>query len=129
MHLCPKPSNSNSTPIEIIDSRRWKASFVCPTAAGIQRFKPDAQVVFYSTFPTTFKIKLPKVIGDYNPDRGLMGHDETSKFVLQLIRETQFTSEAHLRLPHKKRKVICARKHFRSMNIDYRPIFPGFAAW
>lgn len=49
---------------------------------------------------------------------------------MQLIRETKFASEAHLRFPHEKRKVACARKHFRSMNIDYRPIFPSdFAEW
>jgi hypothetical protein len=30
---------------------------------------------------------------------------------------------------NRKRKVACARKHFRSMNIDYRPIFPDFTEW
>jgi len=93
----------------------------------VKRIKPDDQVVFYFKFPASFRIKLPKVIGDYNPDWGLMRRDEKGKFVLQLIRETKFTSEAHLRFPHEKRKVACARKHFRSMNIDYRPIFPDFA--
>lgn len=72
---------------------------------------------------------MPKVIGDYNPDWGLMRRDGKDKIVLQLIRETKFTTEAHLRFPHEKRKVMCARKHFCSMNIDYRPIFPDFAEW
>jgi hypothetical protein len=85
---------------------------------------------YYFKFPASFRIKLPKVIGDYNPDWGLMRRDEKGKFVLQLIRETKFTTEAHLRFPHEKRKVACARQHFRRMNIDYRPIFPAdFAEW
>lgn len=95
----------------------------------VKRIKPDDQIVFYFKFPAAFRIKLPKVIGDYNPDWGLMRRDEKDKIVLQLIRETKFTTEAHLRFPHEKRKVACARKHFRSMNIDYRPIFPDFAEW
>ncbi len=95
----------------------------------VKRVKPDDQVVFYFKFPASFRIRLPKVIGDYNPDWGLMRRDEKGKFVLQLIRETKFTAEAHLRFPHEKRKVACARKHFRSMNIDYRPVFPDFAEW
>ncbi len=95
----------------------------------VKRVKPDDRVVFYFKFPASFKIKLPKIIGDYNPDWGLMRRDETGKFLLQFIRETKFTSEAHLRFPHEKRKVACARKHFRSMNFDYRPIFPDFGEW
>jgi type III restriction enzyme len=95
----------------------------------VKRVKPDDNIVFYFKFPASFRIKLPKIIGDYNPDWGLMRRDENGKFVLQLIRETKFTTEAHLHFPHEKRKVACARKHFRSMNIDYRPIFPDFAEW
>lgn len=109
--------------------------FVVQTDSEVERvfvkgvIRPDDKVVFYFKFPAAFRIKLPKVIGDYNPDWGLMRRDEKGKFLLQLIRETKFTSEAHLRFPHEKRKVACARKHFRSMNIDYRPIFPDFAEW
>lgn len=96
----------------------------------VKRVKPDDQVVFYFKFPASFRIKLPKIIGNYNPDWGLMRQDEKGKFLLQLIRETKFASVDHLRFPHEKRKVACARKHFRSMNIDYRPIFPDdFAEW
>ncbi len=95
----------------------------------VKRVKPDNQVVFYFKFPASFKIKLPKVIGDYNPDWGLMRRDEKGRFLLQLIRETKFTNEAQLRFPHEKRKVECARRHFRAMKIDYRPIFPDFAEW
>jgi len=95
----------------------------------VKRVKSDDKVVFYFKFPASFKIKLPKVIGEYNPDWGLMRRDEKGEFLLQFIRETKFASVEHLRFPHEKRKVACARKHFRSMNIDYRPIFPDFAEW
>lgn len=93
------------------------------------RVRPDEKVVFYFKFPAAFRIKLPTVIGDYNPDWGLMRRDEKGKFLLQLIRETKFTSEAQLRFPHEKRKGICARKHFRAMKIDCRPISPDVAEW
>jgi type III restriction enzyme len=95
----------------------------------VKRVKPDDKVVFYFKFPASFRIKLPKVIGDYNPDWGLMRRNEKGKFLLQLIRETKFTAVEHLRFPHEKRKVACARQHFRNMNIDYRPIFPDFEEW
>ncbi len=96
----------------------------------VARVKPDDKIVFYFKFPASFRIKLPKVIGDYNPDWGIVRHDDRGKLILQLVRETKFREEAELRFPHEKRKVACARKHFRSMNIDYRPIFPrDFAEW
>lgn len=93
------------------------------------RVKPDEKIVFYFKFPASFKIKLPKVIGDYNPDWGIVRHDDRGKLILQLVRETKFREEAELRFPHEKRKVECARRHFRVMKIDYRPIFPDFAEW
>jgi len=95
----------------------------------VARVKPDEKIVFYFKFPASFKIKLPKVIGDYNPDWGIVRHDDHGKLILQLVRETKFREEADLRFPHEKRKVECACRHFRAMKIDYRPIFPDFAEW
>ena len=34
----------------------------------VAHVKPDEKIVFYFKFPASFKIKLPKVIGDYNPE-------------------------------------------------------------
>lgn len=95
----------------------------------VARVKPDDKIVFYFKFPASFKIKLPKVIGAYNPDWGIVRHDDHGKLILQLVRETKFREEAELRFPHEKRKVECARRHFRAMKIDYRPIFPDFVEW
>lgn len=95
----------------------------------VARVKPDEKIVFYFKFPALFRIKLPKVIGDYNPDWGIVRHDDRGKLVLQLVRETKYEDMAKLRFPHEKRKVECAHRHFRAMKIDYRPIFPDFAEW
>jgi type III restriction enzyme len=109
--------------------------FVVQTDSEVERkfvkrvIRPDDKVVFYFKFPAAFKIKLPKVVGNYNPDWGIVRFDGDRRFTLQLIRETKYKHEDELRFPHEQRKIKCARKHFKSMGIDYRPIFREFAEW
>lgn len=91
--------------------------------------RPDDKVVFYFKFPAAFEIKMPKVVGNYNPDWGIVRFDGDRRCILQLIRETKYKHEDELRFPHEQRKIKCARRHFKSMGIDYRPIFREFAEW
>lgn len=94
------------------------------------RLRPDTKVLFYFKFPTAFKVHFPKVIGNYNPDRGIVRYDETGTLVLQLIRETKGTQdETRLQFPQERRKIDCARKYFKALHLDYRHITENKLAW
>ncbi len=91
---------------------------------------PDDKVIGYFKFPSNFKIPFPKIIGNYNPDWGILRYDEKGSIVLQLVRETKGSERIdELRFPHEKRKVRVARKHFREIGVDYRVITDATPAW
>lgn len=87
----------------------------------LARLKDDSQVVFFFKFPATFKVELPKQIGNYNPDWGLVRYDSaTQQSKLYLIRETKGGTDLNtLRFPHEKRKIMCALKYFAELGVDY----------
>ena len=94
------------------------------------RLNKDYQVVFYFKFPSKFRIDFPKIIGNYNPDWGIVRKSNDEKYTLQLVRETKGTTDINkLRFPHEKRKVRCAKKHFEALNIDYRAIDDKVVNW
>ena len=75
------------------------------------RLKDKGEVAFFLKFPPLFKIRLPKVIGNYNPDWGIVRFDEQGKPTLELVRETKGTVKLEdLQFPQEKRKIICAQK-------------------
>jgi type III restriction enzyme len=83
-------------------------------------------IVFYFKFPPGFKVDLPALIGNYNPDWGVAricrnGAVEVRTFV----HETKGTTEiGKLQFPHEKRKIRCAEKYFAAIGVNYRPIDP-----
>jgi len=85
--------------------------------------KEDDKILFYFKFPGKFKIDLPKIIGNYNPDWGIVRMSEDGKVKLELVRETKGGKDlALLRFPNEQRKVRCAKKHFMQLEIDYRHV-------
>lgn len=80
------------------------------------------KVELYFKFPPQYKIMMPKVIGNYNPDWAITYKNENS-YDLYLVRETKSTEDLD-RLWHtsEKRKIKCAEKHFRSIGVRYRPV-------
>jgi len=96
----------------------------------LHRLNLDPKLIFYFKFPDGFKLKLPKIIGDYIPDWGIGRYDDSGKVVLQLIRETKGSTDLDtLRFPSEKRKIICAKKHFDTIGIDYRPVKDDTPDW
>lgn len=94
--------------------------------------KPDVEkdhTILYFKFPPKFKIMLPKVIGNYNPDWAIVRlYDNTLK--LELIRETKGNENPdELRFPHEKRKVLCAIKYFEKLGINYRMVSDRTYNW
>ena len=54
------------------------------------RLNIDNNIVCYFKFPYKFKIHMPKIIGNYNPDWGIIRWDsENKRLKLELIRETK----------------------------------------
>ena len=87
----------------------------------LEKLKTDPQILFFFKFPAKFKIELPKQIGNYNPDWGMVRYDNgTQKAKLYLVRETKGGNDlVLLRFPHEKRKIICALKYFAELGVDY----------
>ena len=77
-------------------------------------------VALYFKFPPKYKINLPHMIGNYNPDWAIVRRNENSK-QLELVRETKGTNDlTNLWHSNEARKIICAQKHFKAVGLDYR---------
>lgn len=96
----------------------------------IERLNFDDKVILYFKFPPIFKINIPKIIGNYNPDWGILRWDENGKIKLELVRETKGKIDPNL-LQHanEKRKIDCASKHFNSIGVSYRHITSDVTDW
>jgi type III restriction enzyme len=94
------------------------------------RLVPDDKVVGFFKFPPAFRIDFPRLVGDYNPDWGILRQRDDGKLVLQLVRETKGSEElGELQFPHERRKIEVARKHFGRVGIDYRVITDQTPQW
>jgi type III restriction enzyme len=92
--------------------------------------RQEDRVIFYFKFPPSFKIELPKIIGNYNPDWGIVCYGDDGRLKLQLVRETKGAAKiSALQYPTEGRKIICASKHFRELGIDYRHITWSDLRW
>jgi type III restriction enzyme len=79
-------------------------------------------IAVYFKFPPRFKLGLPRVIGNYNPDWAIvrLSPEQTR---IELVRETKGTTdEAALRFESEKRKIRAARRYFEALGIDYRVV-------
>ena len=95
------------------------------------RLLHDKQVVLYFKFPPSFKVNFPKVIGNYNPDWGIIRKGNNGKHILQLVRETKGRTDdlEKLRFAQEPLKIECAKKHFQAIEIDYRVIDDTIEDW
>ncbi|MBN2532675.1 MAG: hypothetical protein JXB88_07290 [Spirochaetales bacterium] len=75
-------------------------------------------------------MRLPAIIGNYNPDWGIVRKDADGKKTLHLVRETKGREDMRkLRFEHEKRKIKCAKKYFEAIGIDYRAISIRTERW
>lgn len=92
--------------------------------------KEADQIICYFKFPNQFKISIPKIIGNYNPDWGIIRWDDDKKLKLELVRETKGNVNPNLlQFPNEKRKIDCATKHFALTGIDYKQIKGDENVW
>ena len=96
-----------------------------------ERLRPDDHVVCYFKFPPTFRIPLPKIVGNYNPDWGILRwSDDRQRILLQLVRETKGAEDPRqLQFAHEQRKIQAAKAHFRELGVDYRVVTDQTADW
>ncbi len=82
-------------------------------------------IVFYFKFPPKFKVDLPELIGNYNPDWGVARIQRDGKMEVRTwVHETKGGEVGQLRFPHEKRKVQCAERYFATIGVNYKPIDP-----
>lgn len=94
------------------------------------KLNQDDKIVCYFKFPNKFKINIPKIIGNYNPDWGIIRMDDEGNFKMDLVRETKGHSNPNmLQYPNEKRKIDCATKHFELMGVNYRQIKGDEGNW
>lgn len=87
-------------------------------------------VVAYFKFPASFKIRIPKIIGNYNPDWGIIRIADDGQTKVQLVRETKGTMNPNLlQFPNEKRKIDCAKKHFKAIGVQYRQVNDQIVAY
>ncbi|MBU1683698.1 DEAD/DEAH box helicase family protein [Patescibacteria group bacterium] len=83
----------------------------------------DPKVIGYFKFPPAYKINLPRVIGNYNPDWGILRYDDDGRVILKLVRETKGREDTNLlRFSNEGRKIDAAKKHFSTLGLDYRVV-------
>lgn len=90
----------------------------------------EGNTVLYFKFPPKFRIQLPKIIGNYNPDWAIVRKVEDGSFKLELVRETKGGVDLErLRFPKEKRKILCAKKYFKKLGISYRVVTDTTLDW
>ena len=85
--------------------------------------KSKGQVVLYFKFPPQYKIFMPKIIGNYNPDWAISCQSDDGMDDLYLVRETKSTENLE-KLWHtsERRKIECAKKHYKAIRVRYRVV-------
>lgn len=123
------PSTKRFPQKELIDGAPWSLYDQVQIDSDIERrfvlnlLNEDDKVICYFKFPNQFKIQMPKIIGNYNPDWGVIRWDREGKLKLELVRETKGATNPNLlQFPHEKRKIDCAVKHFTAIGVKYRHI-------
>ena len=121
---------------ELVEGADWSLYDQVQIDSDIERkfveykLTADDQIVCFFKFPNQFKISLPKIIGNYNPDWGIIRWNEDKKFKLELVRETKGNINPNLlQFPNEKRKIDCAIKHFGLTEVDYKQITGEEVNW
>jgi type III restriction enzyme len=121
---------------ELVDGAEWSLYDQVQIDSDIERrfvnnrLNEDDKIVCYFKFPSKFKINIPKIIGNYNPDWGIIRRSDDDKFKLELVRETKGNVNPNLlQFPNEKRKIDCATKHFELIGMDYKQIKGDELRW
>lgn len=91
--------------------------------------KNNGDVQLFFKFPPKYKINLPRIIGNYNPDWAIVRRDNDDTQI-ELVRETKGTDDlTKLWHSNEGRKIVCAQKHFKAVGLEYYFITDNDPAW
>lgn len=94
------------------------------------KLNEDDNIICYFKFPNSFKILIPKIIQNYNPDWGIIRYDDNKELKLELVCETKGQANPNLlQFPNEYRKIKCAEKHFALTGINYKQIKGDEKRW
>jgi type III restriction enzyme len=89
-----------------------------------QKLEEDSRVKLFIKLPRWFVVNTP--IGEYVPDWAIVFEERnTSDAVrdkLYLVRETKFVDNLGNIRPSEKQKIECAKVHFKTINVNFKPI-------
>ena len=129
------PKKINYVQTEIVDSEKHGLYDKSQKDSEVEdhfvtaKLEGDDKVQFFFKFPSKYKIDFPKIIGNYNPDWGVIRNDKEG-IKVQLVRETKGTADVEkLRFVHEINKVKVAHKHFTALGIDYDVIKGDEPTW
>lgn len=90
----------------------------------------QSDVVFYFKFPPKFKINLPKIINNYNPDWGIVRQPHGTVQNFEIVVETKGGLDiAKLRFASEGWKIRCAMRFFAELGITYRHVDGNTFTW
>ncbi len=92
--------------------------------AFAEKLEGDNRVKLFIKLPRWFVVNTP--IGKYNPDWAVVLEERDvsgkARKKLYLVRETKFVDDMGNIRPSEKQKIKCAEEHFKTINVDYKPI-------
>ena len=101
------PGSTNSLYNQIQYDSEVEKNFI------INRLQEDdrnGQIICYFKFPANFKIRIPKIIGNYNPDWGLIRYDSDGITKSPISSRNKGSMNPNLlQFPNEKRKIDCAK--------------------
>lgn len=90
----------------------------------------QSDVLFYFKFPPKFKINLPKIINNYNPDWGIVRQPNGTVQNYEIVIETKGGLDiARLRFASEGWKIRCAMRYFAELGITYRHVDGNTFTW
>ena len=101
--------------------RTQRSSSLCRS----HQARADA-IVFYFKFPPGFKVDLPDLIGNYNPDWGVarLHRNGAGRGAHFRPRDQRHDRDGKLQFPHERRKIRCAREVLRDDRVNYLTMDP-----
>lgn len=89
----------------------------------------NVNVVLYFKFPPQYKIFMPKIIGNYNPDWAITCKNKQG-YEVYMVRETKGTENLEkLWHPNERRKIMCAKRHYKAISVSYRVVDDKHISW
>ncbi|MBX3143034.1 MAG: DEAD/DEAH box helicase family protein [Trueperaceae bacterium] len=126
------PEQQDQVQRELIDGGPTSLYDKVQVDSGVERtfvnghLRPDEDnLVVYFKFPPRFRIGLPRIIGNYNPDWGVLRQRAGAPVAIELVRETKGGDDlSKLRFLNEGRKLVLAERYFATLGVDYRFVSP-----